>query len=80
MYIDRNIIMANKYVLKWFSHIVLNIQNLNIKTFFRKFESVDVNKKRKIYSFTLSLMKFAIKKNLRPNNTHTHTHTYIYIY
>ena len=34
-------IMINKYVLKWFSHIVLNIKKLNIKTHFRKLKTIN---------------------------------------
>ena len=49
-YIDRNIIMDNKYALKCFARIVLNIQNLNIKTLFRKRERVN----KKSYKFTTS--------------------------
>ena len=41
-YINRNDIMDNKYELKWFTHMVLNIKKLNIKTLFRKPETVIV--------------------------------------
>ena len=34
-------IMINKYILKWFSHIVLNIKNLNIKAHFRKLKTIN---------------------------------------
>ena len=53
--------MDKKYVLQWFSHIVLNIQNKTIKTLFRKFETV--NKKPINLPLHLEfIIKFVIKK------------------
>ena len=67
-----------KYILLWYSRIILNIQTKEVKIVFRKLEAA--TKRLTKLKLHLEFNELCIQENLLPIYTNIYIYIYIYIY